>query len=153
MNGLAQSSLMGFMCMIIGVLVGARSMASPGEGWRSMPLLAGVSAFASGTLCWWLFAARHLQSNIGSGVLAGAAAGLIAHYLTFYLLIVRQNIAYWASGSTSSLGEPPIDLLRGIVGAAPFTLFSYLFFGWFTIPAGAAIGALYARYLNSALGA
>ncbi len=147
-NGLVQSSVMGVMCAFIGVLVGALFMDSPGEGWQWLPLLAGLSAFASGTLCWRVFVARHRHSNIGGGVLAGVATALIAHYGTFYLLIVKGNIAYWTYGTVSSLGEPPIDLVDGIVGAAAFTFFSYLFVGWFTIPAGAAIGGLYARYVN-----
>jgi hypothetical protein len=147
-NGLVQSSVMGVMCTFIGILVGATFMDSPGEGWRALPLLAGLSAFASGTLCWWVFVARRRQSNVWRGVLAGVAAALIAHYGTFYLMIVKGNIAYWTYGTVSSLGEPPIGLVDGIVGAAPFTFFSYLFVGWFTIPAGAAIGGLYARYVN-----
>jgi len=143
-NGLLQSSMMGVMCAFIGVLVGARFMNAPGEGWRWLPLLAGLAAFAGGVLCWWVFVARHSHTTIGRGVLAGVTAALIAHYGTFYLLIVKQNIAYWAYGAVSSLGEPPVDLVRGIGGAAVLTFFSYLFVGWFMIPAGAAIGGLYA---------
>lgn len=151
-NGLVQSCVMGAMCALIGLLVGARFMDAPGEGWRSLPLLAGLSAFASGTLCWWVFVARYSQSNVGRGVLAGVVAALIAHYGTFYLLIVKQNIAYWSSGSVSSLGEPPVDLVRGITGAAALTFFSYLFVGWLTIPAGATIGGLFAQHLDNTLG-
>lgn len=139
---------MGVLCTFVGVLVGARFMDAPGAGWQWLPLLAGLSAFASGTLCWWVFVARRSRSSVWRGVLAGVAAALLAHYGTFYLLIVKQNFAYWAYGAVSSLGEPPVDLARGIVGAVALTLFSYLFVGWFTIPAGAAIGGLYARFVN-----
>jgi len=139
---------MGVLCAFIGVLVGAQFMDSPGEGWQSFPLLAGLSAFASGTLCWLVFVARHLHPSIVRGALAGVSAALIAHHGSFYLMLAEQNISYWVYGTVSSLGEAPLDLVGGIVGVAPLTFFSYLFVGWFTIPAGAAIGGLYARHLS-----
>ena len=143
-----QNLSMGAFCAPVGVLVGALFTGSAGAGWGWLPLLAGLSAFASAALCWGLFVARRPRPTVVRGALAGAAAALLAHYGTFYLLIVRQNISHWVYGTVSSLGEPPVGLWDGLVGAVAFTLFSYLFIGWFTIPVGALIGGVYARRLG-----
>jgi len=139
---------MGAFCAPVGVLVGALFTAGAGAGWGWLPLFAGVSAFASGFFFWWLIVARRPPARVGSGIAAGIAAALVAHYGTFYLFIVRQNILYWVYGTASSLGEPPIDLWTGLAGAAPFALFSYLFIGWLTLPIGALIGGVYALRLG-----
>ncbi|EIC23628.1 hypothetical protein Thi970DRAFT_01304 [Thiorhodovibrio frisius] len=53
-----------------------------------------------------------------------------------------MNLDYLWFGTTSSLGEPPMNPFQGLAGAAAFSAFSLFLFGWVTIPAGALLGGL-----------
>jgi len=146
-RSLKHSLVMGAACGLVGLAVGliVRSTAT-GEGYEAFPLYALVAGFLTGTAAWWLLVARPGAYRGRRGALAGALAGLVAHYVCWYLMILGSNICYWLwGGCVSSLGEPPVDPLYGLVGAATLSLVSLLLFGWLTISAGALIGFILTR--------
>lgn len=136
--------MMGSLCGLAGIAIGGYvSLTAIGEGYELLPLFAGLAAFLTGAISWWLLLERPAKYTLLRGGLAGTLAGLISHYLCWYLLILFRNICYWGwGGCTSSLGEPPVDPLNGLWGAAVLTLGSLLFFGWLTVPLGAVFGGM-----------
>lgn len=145
--------LMGALCGAVGILVGLWvSLTATGAGYERFPVYAFLAAFAGGAGLWWFVLARQGRYSLRRGAAAGALAGLVSHYFCWYLLILDNNLCFWLLGGCgSSLGEPPIDPLNGLWGAAVFTLGSLLFFGWLTVPAGALIGGLLAARRRTGL--
>ena len=120
-------------------------MIANGSGYEVLPLAAGLSAFGTTAFFWGLIVARRNRYSAKAGALAGALSGIVSHYTCWYLYLIGANICYWLTeGCTSSLGEPPLDLLNGLWGTLVFSLISLMFLGWLTVPLGMAIGALWA---------
>lgn len=145
---------MGALCAAVGAGVGLYLGFMTGGGdYRWFPLPAGLAAFAAGATFWRLLAGRGGAPSIRRGVVAGSLAGLISHYLCWYLLILGSNVCHWTTGGcTSSLGEPPIDPINGLWGAAVLATGSLLVIGWLTIPAGALIGGALAASMRARFG-
>ncbi|WPL18462.1 hypothetical protein Thiowin_03535 [Thiorhodovibrio winogradskyi] len=140
----------GLLYALVGLAVGAYAVHSAiGDGWDLLPICATLAAFLTGISLWyWLIerrAATHGHAGIRTGILTGALAGILAHYLCWYLLILCANLDYLWFGTTSSLGEPPMNPIQALAGAAVFSGFSLFLFGWVTIPAGALLGLLMIR--------
>lgn len=148
-NAFIQSGMMGITCGLFGAFMGfAITVESEGEGFEMFWMCSGLASLLMGTFLWWLCVGRRDVPRVRRGALAGGLSAIGAHYLTFYFLILWQNILYWTKGTTSSLGEAPIDPIQGLWGAVTFTVFSYFIVGWFTIPFGATMGAAYAWLLK-----
>jgi hypothetical protein len=114
-----------------------------GEGWETMPYVAGAAAFALATLARRLFArplarARHPRRR-------AAALGALVTLLSYPLAWLFATAGYALLGGPSSPGDSGL----GIADAASATLVlsfgSLLLTGWWTLPVGAALGALLAR--------
>lgn len=140
------------MCAVCGLLAGfVFSLDVVGEGWGWLPIPAALGAFLSGWLLWRLLPERLPKRRLTWGVIAGGAAGLVSHYVTWYLFIVGLNLCYRLTGGcVSSLGDPPAGPLGAFVAAAGFTFFSWLILGWITLLLGAALGWGFARWTRAA---
>jgi hypothetical protein len=140
----------GLLCALVGLGGGGYAVHSAiGEGWQRLPICAALAAFLTGFGLWsWLIERRAVPGrrvSILAGILTGGTAGGLAHYLCWYLLILSANLDYVLFGTTSSLGEPPMNPFQGLAGAAVFSAWSLFLFGWVTIPAGALLGWLMIR--------
>lgn len=137
-----RSLLFGGLCAGVGLLFGIFvALGAEGDGYRWFFVAAALAAFVSGTALWRVLPERIPRHRLAWGALAGALAGLVSHYLTWYLAFVGANVCFWLTGGcTSSLGEPPANLLEAFAGAAGFTFFSLLIVGWLTVPIGAGLG-------------
>jgi hypothetical protein len=147
-----RSLIFGILCCLVGLAVGGYvAYTAIGEGYETFPLHAGAAALVTSALLWWLIMERPQRHSVVSGVLVGAFSGLLAHHVCWYFQLIEFNVGYWifhnAAKYASSLGEQPIDLLTGILAAWMFTFWSWLFYGWMTVPAGGLIGGLYAWVL------
>ncbi|WP_051023994.1 hypothetical protein [Thiorhodovibrio frisius] len=133
----------GAVCAPVGLVVGGYAFYSAtGDGWQLLPICATLAAFLTGFGLWFWLIERRQATRRRAGILTGALAGALAHYLCWYLLILSANLDYLWFGTTSSLGEPPMNPFQGLAGAAAFSAFSLFLFGWVTIPAGALLGGL-----------
>jgi hypothetical protein len=134
--------LVGFLSGLVGLLIGLYvSFVATGQDYELLPLFAFLAAFVTSSTLWWWIAARSETRRLARGAIAGALSGIIAHYVCWYLLILANNWCYWLTGGClDSLGQPPIDLLNAIWGAAVLSLPSLFFFGWLTVSLGALIG-------------
>lgn len=138
-NLLKISLLAGLLGLVGGLTVWGMAT---GSGYHFFPLSAGLAACGTTAGLWWLIVDRQDSYNLWAGALAGALSGGVAHYLNWYLQIVAANVCYhFTGGCAGSLGEPPVDLLNGLWGAAVLSLLSLLLVGWITVPLGAVIGA------------
>lgn len=137
-----RSLVFGVLCAGVGLLAGLYfGLDATGEGWEWLALAAPLAAFLSGAALWRLLPERNPRQRRGWGALAGALAGLVSHYFTWYLQFLAANVCFWLTGGcTGSLGEPPADPLTALLGAAGLTFFSLFVVGWLTVPIGAGLG-------------
>lgn len=150
MRPFVQSLVMGLLCTFVGVGMGFRVWSDAiGKGYEVMPVLAGTSSLFVGTFLWWLLVSRKSKFTIKRGLATGLLIAPVSHYFTFYIYILFANVSYWLLGiGRDAVSEPPGDPLNGIWGALGLTLWSLLFFGWMTVPAGGLIGAVYGWFLR-----
>lgn len=109
----------------------AVTFGAAGGGWFIVPLAASLGAFLVGLVLWSRRATSRWRST-----LIGALTGGLAHPVAWYLAILWN----WATGSTSSLGEAPLDPIDGLWGCLVLSAWSLLLVGWITVPAGALVG-------------
>ena len=135
---------LGFFCSPVGVAIGAyiAIIAAPGRGYDLLPFFAGISAFITPQLFWWLIVERKKRYQKKYGIIAGGLSGFFSHYLCWYFLIVYYYISYQVTGQGVTAGGPPIDPLNALWGVWALSFWSLLFFGWITIPIGAIIGGI-----------
>ncbi len=132
----------------IGVLCGLfvlsfSSADTRGEGWTAFPLYAGAAAFLTTLVVWWLYLARPGKPGVLGGAVAGLISGLVAHPVTWYVMICCNWAWILLSGGTgSSAGDDTLNPISGLLGALVLSLWSVIFMGWITIPAGALVGAV-----------
>ena len=137
---------MGLFCGAVGLLVGLWVWnLAIAEDYAAFPAYTTLAAALTGAGLWWLLVARLGLYRPLRGAFAGGLAGIVAHYLCWYLAILANNVCYWGwGGCQASLPGPPVDPLNGLWAAAILALGSLFFFGWLTVPAGALIGGLWA---------
>jgi hypothetical protein len=108
-------------------------------------LAAPAAAFVTAALLWWQMLERSGRRTLARGTLAGSLAGALAHYVCWLALMFGAAACHAVTpGCFDSVSGPPIDPLTAFWAAGVYSLFSLYFFGWLTVPAGAAIGALLA---------
>lgn len=141
-NGLTSKSnvLMGLHCaiaaLVIAVLYG---LATGNLGVADLLLPAPASAFATGTLIWWL-----MQPNAGPmskvrGAIAGGLTGAIAH-LPFWMFVTLVSAVCPEPDGCRWLDVDLIELMQKLPAALFLSLASLIVVGWLTVPVGAAIG-------------
>jgi hypothetical protein len=143
---------MGALCLpvglVVGLLVGSDAI---GDGWEYFFCYTTAAAFLAPALIWRLLVEKRRKMGTLRYLLAGALSAAAAHYLSWYFMIIGENVDYWLLGGPgSSLGNAPIDPLNGVWGAMVYSLYSYVFWGWLTLPAGALIGLFVGRRRNPA---
>ncbi len=146
-NSLKKSLAVGLFAAAIGAITGVLVAASAtGSGYEWFLGAAPIAAFLTGTALWWLIVARGGHFGTLRGVLTGALAGAVGHYVCWVLFLLGGWVCHALTGGcTSSLGEAPMNPLQSFAAAGLYTMFSLLFFGWLTVPAGAILGGLLTR--------
>ncbi len=146
----------GQLYSLVGLGVGLFITVTSAGDYSGFFIFAAAGGFAAQFLCWRFIVERRgidpaRRYKTTRTVLTGAFGGLLSHYLCWYFYLVVANIQYWISGTgMGSLGEAPMDLFTGLGAMWLHTLFSWLFYGWVTVPLGALMGALYGRKLKNA---
>ena len=131
-------AMVGVICGLL--IVGMGSRGTLGSGWGAFPAYSAAGAFLTGLALWETDLSGHGRRR---GALAGAACGLVAHPVTWYVMIC-WNWAMISAGLTPgpSAGQTPLNPVNGLAGAVTFSIFSILVMGPITVPAGAVVGAL-----------
>lgn len=142
-----RSIVAGLLYLVVGIAVGIFvGIRSSNDSYKSFYIFAGLGAFLS-TFLLWLILIEKARNKL-EGVVVGIFTGVISHYFCWYLLLLVFNIEYWVLGNKGGTLEPPIDPLNAIWAVIVYCLWSLIFFGWITIPAGMIICWLYAWFLN-----
>jgi hypothetical protein len=146
-QALNSSLTMGVLCALIGTCTAlAIHWIGTGNSYQWFLVAAPAAAFLTGAVLWWLLLARKGLYGTARGALTGAAAGALAHWVCWMFILIGSNVCFALTGGcTGTLGDAPMGLLEAVPATLLFSGFSLLFFGWFTIPAGALIGGLLAR--------
>ena len=149
---LASSAVFGALCAPVGIAVGAFiGFTATGKGWEWFFLPAGLAAFLTAFALWWLVVERTAKLTAVRGAVAGAIAGIAAHYVCWYFMLLGNFFRALAVGEAVGGNAGAVDPLNALGGAAAFTFWSLLLFGWLTFPAGAALGAAYAKWRRKKL--
>ena len=116
--------------------VSAGTNADP--SWALLAPASGVASAVLGVTLWWMLVARSDRWTVRRGVIAGTLTAVLAHPLTWYLLMVVT----WARGGRTSLGEPTLTPIEAIPASAVYGAFSLLVAGIETLAIGGLCGAL-----------
>lgn len=137
---------MGAMCVPCGLLVGLHVAYFALGDYSRFPYYSSCAAFLAPAFAWRVVAERSSQPTRASAVAAGAAGAVLAHHLTWYILVLVSNFEYWILGrQVASLSGAPLDPVLGFFAVAVYTLFSLVAYGWFTLPYGMVAGYLLVR--------
>jgi hypothetical protein len=96
-----------------------------------------VASAVLGTAFWWWLVDRTGPWTVGRGAAAGTLTALLAHPLTWYLVMVVT----WARGGRTSLGEPTLNPIEAIPASAVYGVFSSFVVGIETLLIGGVCGA------------
>lgn len=143
----------GALSAIVGLAIGLFLYLSSGKGSISIELYvaltAPIASFATSFLIWYYFFEKHLDSSIFIWTIISILNVVLAHHLSFYLMLIPQNICYHIfGGCKGSLNDPPMNLINGLYLVLPMTFFSILIFGIITIPAGIAITFIMRHFIK-----
>ncbi|MFC7205215.1 hypothetical protein ACFQJC_17025 [Haloferax namakaokahaiae] len=105
-------------------------------GWVLLVPASGVSSAILGIVLWWWLVDRPDQWTVSRGVISGALTAVLAHPLTWYLLMVIN----WVRGERTSLGERTLDPLQAIAASAVYSVGSLLVAGTETFLIGGLCG-------------
>lgn len=141
-RSLAAGLVGALISVIFGLLV---TWQAHGAGYRFFFLASGTAGLLCGALLWRLLPEQQPRWRVIWGALAGGLSGLCAHYVTWLLVLWAARLCFGLTGGcTGSLGEPPVNFLQAFWGAAVFSFFSLVLFGWLTVILGGAAGGLLA---------
>jgi hypothetical protein len=143
-----QSLIMGVLCAPVGFGVGLYlwwGKTEPEFLDASFALNAPLAAFVTAFGLWQLLFRLQKSRNVFWGMCAGGAAGILSHWVCWYLEFFTANVCYWLTGGcVSSLGEPPANLIESLFGATVMSIPSLLWFGPLTISLGILFGGILA---------
>jgi hypothetical protein len=114
---------------------------SVGKGWHAIPYAAAVAAFLLGAVGRLLLAGPRGPLTGRRGAVMGGLIALLAHPLTWALAGLHQTLF----GGPSPVGDTPLGVTGILWGSPVFAFWSLLLTGWWTVPAGAGLGAVLAR--------
>ncbi len=113
--------------------------------WKILPYLALICCWFSGSFLWQMIMIRSQRFTVLRGIFVGFITVLLSLFLIWYVWILIENFAYWIlKKQGSSLGEPPIDPLRGIIGALGLSWWSLMLTGQVAFPVAALLGGIFA---------
>lgn len=114
---------------------------SAGEGWEVLPYAAGLATFSLAALARGLTFRSQALPRARRGAAVGALVAFLSHPLAWFLLDLHQALL----GGPPSSGEAPLGVADAASGSIVLAFWSLLLTGWWTVPLGAALGALLAR--------
>lgn len=136
---LGWSSLMGLVAGLAAFGLSAWLVAGNTSGWDIFVIISPIAAFLTGFVLWWSLMILRRRVTVPFGLIVGVLIGILAHPVAWYLAILWM----YFSGETSSLGEPALTPVEGLV-SAPIYAVGSLFFGWLSVPLGLLGGGLVA---------
>ncbi|MCL8265124.1 hypothetical protein M9Y82_00340 [Leptospira weilii] len=141
------SLTMALACSIIGLIVGLVIAFTAVGDYKTFPIYSTLAAFSTSYVVWNLFVERKENYNVIRGIILGVLIVVLSHHLTFYFVIISENIEYWILNFKSLNREkPPMNPFIGFFVVSLGTLISLFFCGWITLPLGAFLGWFFTKY-------
>ncbi|EMN44214.1 hypothetical protein [Leptospira weilii] len=134
-------------CSIIGLVVGLVITFTAVGDYKTFPIYSTLAAFSTSYVVWNLFVERKENYNVIRGIILGVLIVALSHHLTFYFVIISENIEYWILDFKSlNEQEPPMNPFIGFFAVSLGTLISLFVCGWITLPLGAFLGWFFTKY-------
>ncbi len=127
--------MFGAEAFLVALLVAGERKNDPETRWQ-IALAAAIAAMLVAAAAMRLLGVGGAEASGGRGAIVGALTGLLAHPLTWYLVIVWN----YCIGTVDSLRQPPINPIQAIFGSLVLSFWSLLLLGWLTVPMAAATG-------------
>lgn len=134
-------------CSIIGLIVGLVIAFTAVGDYKTFPIYSTLAAFSISYVVWNLFVERKGNYNITRGIILGVLIVVLSHHLTFYFVIISENIKYWILDFKNLNGqEPSMNPFIRFFAVSLGTLISLFVCGWITLPLGAFLGWFFTKY-------
>lgn len=105
-------------------------------------LAAALASLLVGPLFWWLLIMRPRQLTLSRGIFVGSLGSLVAHPLTWFLVLVVASLG----GNTILFLKvehvAPIEILLAI---PIYSVYSLFYVGWLTTLVGGVVGGILAK--------
>ena len=145
---LSFSIIYGLLFSLVGLAVGlVILLTTPNEDYNGFFLPASIGGFLTA----WGLSRLFLERANGFKTIritwVSILVGLLSHWTCWYIVVILLNFDYWILDESLMGGyfDTPIDLLNGLYGVFAFCLWSWVFYGWITVP-GSVATAFLARY-------
>ncbi|WP_078129822.1 hypothetical protein [Leptospira alexanderi] len=140
------SLTMALACSIIGLVVGLVIAFTAVGDYKTFPIYSTLAAFSTSYVVWNLFVERKENYNVIRGIILGILIVVLSHHLTFYFVIISENIKYWILDFKSLTNKTPMNPFIGFFAVSLGTLISLFVCGWITVPIGALLGWFFTKY-------
>nr|WP_235596198.1 hypothetical protein [Leptospira weilii] len=141
---------MALACSIIGLVVSLVIVFTAVGDYKTFPIYSTLAAFSTSYVVWNLFVERKENYNVTRGIILGVLIVVLSHHLTFYFVIISENIKYWILDFKSlNEQEPPMNPFIEFFAVSLGTLISLFVCGWITLPLGAFLGCFLQNTRNS----
>ena len=105
-----------------------------------------ISFFITSVLFWKLFVDGRIlkvESKRNKVVFTGFLTGFISHPISFIVLYIIGNIAYWLPFIDNyNIIDSPVNLINMLISSFILSIFSLIMYGWITIPSAIILGIL-----------
>ncbi len=138
--------LFSFVGLVVGLII---LLTTPNDDYNGFFLPASIGAFLTAWSLSRLFLKRVNQFTTIRITWVSILVGLLSHWACWYIVVIILNFDYWVLDESllGSYFDTPIDPLNGLYSVFAFCLWSWMLYGWITVPYSVATAFL-ARYYD-----
>lgn len=145
-EGILRAIKFGVVCCPVGIFVGIMVLIDSNGNWSTFPFYSTFAAFIAPAVVWYLILEQKKIFTTVRGVYAGCIGAVTAHFACWYSILLVADITSYLK--LNPLGGERIGPIMGLEGGFYLALFSFIFFGWLTIPMGGYIGGAFAQKIR-----
>ena len=137
---LTLSAIAALLAGVVAFVIALTATRGSSADWHITAPCAALGTFLIAMLAFWLLLGLGQRLRIWVGVVAGLVAGVLAHVVSWYFILVAAYLLGWRS----SLGDAPVNPLQAVIACWVYAAASLLLVGWVTIPLSAVFGGVFA---------
>ena|SRR5690554_4446975 len=133
----------GILNSLVGIAIGLHTTARNDSYYLFIYILP-IAFFITSSFFWKLIVdgtILKVESRKNKVVFTGFLAGFISHPISFLVLYIIGNTAYWLPFIDSyDIIESPFGLIDMFISSFVFSIFSLIMYGWITVPSAIILG-------------
>jgi len=133
----------GILNSLVGIAIGLHTTTRNDSYYLFIYILP-ISFYITSVLFWKLFVdgrTLKVESKRNKVVFTGFLTGFISHPISFFVLYIIGNIAYWLPFIDNyNIIDSPFNLIDMLISSFIFSIFSLIMYGWITIPSAIMFG-------------